>query len=702
MDEEFNLFPFFQFFVAEMGTTTVTNGIWRCSFGPASALTGPPARMPILNTNLALGVAGGATGTTIPATGQVRRSPLMRPTRENPLAASILQELANSRKRVAPSSLNASASSLASSSDNSPVVPSMRQPAPIFTGPGCSKWTSGPPQGLKTRSQLNLDPPTVEVGANDPLGLDKVELRHSSVFKTDEADMAARKFVLSRHDLEILEGHHEKLKARALKFKLETGGDCTGDLPVAHEYVVSGDIRTPVNKESLSTINEMVTASRELPVKAKVLLLGDSTLTTGHASKSGNTFMAKFAGQSTDDWIPPPIWPINLTQLGDDQQFELYTFAISGLSATRGLALSPAELKKRVFKEFGASDFVQFTLIGVRIGANDLGSMFVFTNTGEPHRSDVPAGHPKWLSELHSEIMGWCEDVAIEFDCAVAWLGAGCLPPRVTMPSEGRRDKDLHIWSYAYGEHDSRNRDYNELSTRFAGLILERSTGTFVPVKRDDTIMGRAKVCSFASQLPPAAPPASGTGHPGQRHMARFLGNILNSIGILLCKVAGNPKYVTYYIKNPGIPPRWTDDDDTIPHAKFKELLPADFGNADRLTLTKQADWPQCLCTGDDQHQPAKREYDTRSADAFTMVPGQLVRMKLGSGDQSVYHGGMVVATVGGHKLICVSLLDDRVHLLSSGKVWAFSTHHQLQPADEERHKSREAKGGRPQRKRRK
>jgi hypothetical protein len=678
-----------------MKTTTVTNGPWRCSFGPAGALTGPPARMPAFNTNLALGLSGGATGTTVPATGQLRRSPLMRSTRETPLAASILQELANSKKRVAPNSLNVSASSLASSSSSGTAASSSSlQPDPF--GPGCSKWSSGSSLTKKMRVLSDLEPPSVSVGTHDPLGLDLVELRQSEKFKTDDSDMAARKYVLPRSDLSTLEASFERLQERALAVKKETGGDCTGDFPVINEYVVSADIRTPVNKESDCTINKMVTPSSELRVKPKLLLVGDSTLTTGHASKSGNTFFAKFVGQSTDEMVPPPIWPINLTQLGDDQQYELYTFAISGLSAAHGLTLSPAELKRRVFEAFGATEFVQFTMIGARIGANDIGSMFVFANVGEQTRSDLPEGYPRWLSGLHEEVMAWCRGVAVEFDAPVAWLGAGCLAPKVSLSAPGHCDKDLHLWSYPFGDHDGRNRAFNELSARFAGMILEKSTGTFVPVKNAEGVeVGRASVCSFASQLPPNSPSASGTGHPGQRHMARFLGNMLNSMGILLCKVANNSKYVTYYIENPGIPPRWTKDDQTIPHAKFVPLAASKMGKVDRLTLTKQSDWPQSLCTADDQHQPAKRDYDTRSADAFAMTPGQLVRIKLGSGDEVVYHGAMVVTTLRGHKLICVSLLDERVHLLASSKVWAFSAHHKLLPADAARHQEREAKSGR-------
>lgn len=544
------------------------------------------------------------------------------------------------------------------------------------------------------RGQGDLDPPDVPVGAKDPLGIELVELRHSTVFKTDDADMAARKFVIHRENLERLEGIFKSQRATALRIKFETGGNCTGDFPVENEYVVSADIRTPGNLTSDCTINEMVTASRELPVKAKVLIVGDSTLTYGHASKSGNTYFAKFAGQSTDRLVPCPVLPVNLTRLGDDQEFEFYTFAISGLSAVLGLTLTPAELKRRVFEVFGATAFVDFTLIVLRIGANDIGALYPFADLNEPRRDDVPQGYPKWLDELHDMICEWCRGVAVEFDCAVAWLGAGCLAHRVNIPSKNHCNKPLHVWSYPRGDHEGRNRAYNELTACFAGMILEKSTGNFVPVNRDGVDVGRAKFCTFASQLPAGVISASGTGHPGQRHMARLLGNMLNSIGILLCKVANQQRYVTYYIENPGIPPRWHKDFKVMPHGKFKPLLEADWGNVDRLNLTKQSDWPQCLCKGDDQHIPCKRDYETRSAEGYEMTPGQLVRMKLGSGDNFVFHGGMVIATLAARKLLCVSLLDDRVHLLAAGKICAFAHHHTLLEDDKERHESREAKGG--------
>jgi hypothetical protein len=649
--------------------------------------------MPIFNMGQALGVTGGATGTTAPVSGSVRRSPAMKPIKENAAASLILQELV-SRKRVAPTSLNSSSSSLASS-DNVSAVPFVNPGQPTSAIPGCSKWSAGVPLAKKL---VDLEPPSVHVGSNDPLGIDLVELRHSSVFETKEADMAARKYVIHRENLANLETLFKSQQATARRIKVETNGECTGDFPVENEYVVSADIRTPVNKSTPSTINERLTASKELPIKAKVLFLGDSTLTYGHSSKAGNTFFAKFAGPTADRLVPCPVLPINLTQLGDDQEFELYTFAISGLSAVLGLTWTPAEVKRQVYEAFGANEFAQFTLIEVRIGANDLGSLFQFSDVDDEQRSECPEGYPKWLSDLYDKIVEWCQGLAVEFDCAVSWVGAGCLP-KISLPGKNHCNKPLHVWSYPRRNPELRNKAYNEFAAAFIGLIIEKSTGEFVPVKVNGVASGHAKFCSFAAQLPPGANPASGTGHPGQRHMARMLGNMLNCAGILLCKVANNPRYVTYYIENAGVPPRWGKEFKVIAHAKFRPLPESEWGaNVNRLTLTKQSDWPQCLCKGDDSHVPAKRDYETRSAEGYTMVPGQLVRIKLGSGDNFVYHGAMVIATVAAGKLICVSLLDKKVHLLAPGKVYAFAQHHALQLDDKERHENREAKGGKGRR----
>lgn len=627
-------------------------------FGPIDALTGPPARMPLLQVNEALGIGLINTGSGPPTT-MARPLGVTGTPRESSLKNAVLQDLLKKRSASRTPSQVASPITSASSSPASPLNP--------LDQPGCSKWSGGPPLAKKLRQEMNLT--AMEVVEDVDSANTMVELRISEVFDCAEAEEEARKFVLNKSDLICFERSFKALQIRAFKVGLLIGVDNYGDMPVENEYVVSGGIRTPINKDTESTINRGITAA-ETRAKPKVLLLGDSTLTFGHASARGNTYMAHFTENSTSRVGPCKHFPVNLTRLGDEQEFELFTFAISGLSAVYGLSLTPSEVKKRVKEEFGMHDMTQLDLIACRFGANDLAYFFTMgqgANTAS--QTEVEDGEPRHIAQLYDAICEYCKALAAEFNCAVVWLGAGC--PAQQIPSMTSRA--LYRWSYPSGHYDERNRRYDDVAAAFIGYFNEKSDGKMIPVKVDGKDCSHAKFCTFAAVNPAFGQAARGNGHPHMKAVCNFTANMLNSIGVVLCKVFDDNRYVTYFLHRAGIPPRWNKDMTITPHSGVKAVEQKYVTNIDRLNMPKQTGFPAAVLTYDEKHATSGRSFTLLNCDQNPVQPQQMVRMKLTSTDDHTYVGGFVLGKNPiTQKYICANLQNSRVYALNPGRVWVY------------------------------
>jgi hypothetical protein len=358
-------------------------GETRVSVGPAEQMTGSPAKSPLWDINQALGMnsrptrpAPVAQPSPQPPT-RVSSAPvntvqsrIMAEVRQNQVSSSntvanqlaISLNAANVAREVCASVSASSSSFLASQASTSSAASYAARAA----GPGGQNLqVSGVNQGASGSGMSLSGPPPkrMRASSNSSLADNIVTLGSSRVFITNGGQ---RSYEMAESTLRVLENRHQFWKAQAFEAETVTGSMPQADFPRPEDYVCLEKSRSPVSNVAKPHID---------PSKPTVLHLGDSTLCAGQPGEPGNTFLATFkindhGGLSIDALSYKQI---DLTALGKKLPYNLLVFAISGLSAIHGPnRLSPADLKQRVYAEFGLDDDFRLAEVCLSIGTNDI------------------------------------------------------------------------------------------------------------------------------------------------------------------------------------------------------------------------------------------------------------------------------------------------------------------------------------------
>lgn len=659
----------------------------RLSIGPLEALTGAPAKMPLLNIGTALGLRpvtlmGPPTPRSPAQQPRVTVNPVSRTQggddQRGQMSVTIHQPVPNQQVSVASSSVPSVSSSLLPpppgltpqlmrevGSEAMSYARSVSHPSGgVNVGASTSHWS--PSQGpVEKRARLDSDPVQIR------------RLDSSSVFRP-VGIVKAEEF--QSETLSFLENRHQFFKKMMNDVAEVTGTMSTGDLPKHGEFVQISTSRSPIDRRASPTIGNV---DPKNPNKPKVCYMGDSTLCLGQFTDSGNTFLGTFQGRSDEVHelkYPQSDWRALLKE----QEFDACTYAISGLSAVFGdHKRSPDELKTLVYGEFGLPPDFQFNLLNMCIGSNDM-KFFVRKGKNLPSAEDVPPGSPTSINEALDQLILFMHGLARAFNCPVAWLSPGC--PGAALPSQETAGAEpLKV----YGFPANRDLDYKaKFNSLHCALIAHHkftSNGVFEQVESDDS--PNARFCIFAVAPLEQTDTASGTGHPSQKNLGNFFSNLLNCTGVLLCKLADNNNLIKHFIKRAGVSPRWKKNpniDQNNPsltdchllvdkHSKLEFLRPELALTTAKLDLKRQSEWPHIICSGVEQVLVAKKVSEVESGLRTWFKVGQLCRIKIGQDEDARYEAGLVLGVLQDReKYLVSSLWTDQAAAYPWGKISCF------------------------------
>lgn len=667
----------------------------RLSIGPLEALTGAPSRMPLLDVGKALRLQPVTlTGPPTPRSPAVQQQPRvtvnpvsrtqgMEEQRGQQMAVTIRQPVLNQDMSVASSSVSAIPSSLPPPPGLGPQVVRNDGFQALSYARSVSHHGGGVNVGAGPSRDLVQGPVEKRARLDSvPKGhvSEEVQIRRldSSVVFSPVGVVKAEEF--QSETLGFLEDRHLFFKKMMNDVAEVTGSMSTGDLPKHGEFVQISTSRSPIDRRAIPTIGNIDASN---PNKPKVCFVGDSTLCLGQFTESGNTYLGTFQGRSDEVHelkYPQSDWRALLKE----QEFEACTYAISGLSAVFGdHKRTPAELKTQIYGEFGLPEDHQFNLLNVCIGSNDM-KRFVRKGKNLPSVEDLPSGSPTNIGEALDQLVLFMHGLAVAFNCPVAWLSPGC--PGASLPSEETAGAEaLKLFGFPANRDLDYKAKFNSLHCALISHHKFMSTGVFDQVESDNA--PNARFCIFAVAPLEPTDTASGTGHPSQKNLGNFFSNLLNCTGVLLCKLANNNNLIKHFIKRAGVSPRWKKNpliDQNHPqltdkhlvvdkHSKMEFVRPEVALTVAKLSLKRQSEWPNIVCSGVEQVLVAKRVPDVESGLRTWFRVGQFCRIKIGQDEDARYEAGLVLGTLHDReKYLVSSLWTDQAAAYPYGKISCF------------------------------
>ena len=691
-------------------------GETRVSVGPAEQMTGSPAKSPLWDINEALGMNSRPT----------RPAPVVQPSPQPPtrvssapvntvqskILAEVRQNQVSSSKTVANqlavslqaanvarevcASVSASSSSfLASQASTSSAASYAARAAGLG---GQNLQVSGVNQGASgSGMSFNGPPPKrMRASSNSSLADNIVTLGSSRVFITNGSQ---RSYEMAESTLRVLENRHQFWKAQAFEAETVTGSMPQADFPRPDDYVCLEKSRSPVSNVAKPHID---------PSKPTVLHFGDSTLCAGQPGEPGNTFLATFrindhGGLSIDALSYKQI---DLTALGKKLPYNLLVFAISGLSAIHGPnRLSPADLKQRVYAEFGLDDDFRLAEVCLSIGTNDIKYLAQLSETmtrAEAMGENDPVPLPMKIENLREQMLDYVQEIGIAFDSPAIWVSAGVGNNVKSEATAGNVSIFVDSLS-SIANTDSKVR-FMYLLNVFVSFFIYSSDGVLRPCKlADGSFSPQGYFGSFACI--PGECSQTGTGHLTQRGLADWFANLLNCSSIMLCKIKRDDNACTVFFTRGGRPPYWSKDPhmkylrdlnqakeqgsalpEYVPYLKatkheFLETLPEDKARVvTKGGFLRQSCWPAIRCKDPVSHKFINRDsflLKQFSKNAKPFFQGQICQIRVGFNQNEHFEPGMIIADTG-PKYILSSLVNDEVYHLKKNR--AAACRHMLLP----------------------
>ena len=438
-------------------------------------------------------------------------------------------------------------------------------------------------------------------------------------FKVREGFEHLEKHTLTGSRLNLLSLEMIALKEANDKFKKQTGVDCMGDFPIPGEMVQDYIARTPENlqKDKLKPIFFVENN------KPNVILLTDSVGTHARVVGPENCLIGSIG---RDRKITAAKYPqLNLTSFTVLAEFNLIQVSISGLGAVYGNSLSPQKLREFIYESLDLDQTKEPFMIGFRLGTNDCKSYIVSNSGHEISETEVETGEAKNSAELVERISEYGQDLSVAFGgCFVVWLGAGSTAHALPEECQGVEMKYCHFPANRKEEEVAKFDEYLE---NFCAVLESKSTGEFTDVMGDSECLGKFAIFVAAS---PIDRKASGSGHPNMRDLANFNANLLNSLGVMICKAKKNNKAVTRFITHGGSPATWNRTMEANPHNHIKWMTMTDANAKNKMALKKLADWPEVTCLTRIDTEPLKRKFLWVKYYNYKkeLRPGQLVKVK--------------------------------------------------------------------------
>lgn len=479
-------------------------------------------------------------------------------------------------------------------------------------------------------------------------------------FEVAEGSEVVKKVLLQSTNWTFLRKERDILLEADKKFKELTGSHLRGDIPFPEEHFYDYRAMCPSDQSARSSCTLGVDDGR-----TKIILVTDSVGSHFRFSAPGNSFVATFTapGVLHDTRYSQTVF----TNLSQGLEFDVGHIAISGLGAVYNNNYTPSELHDKICWIFGVDKKWRPDFLAFRLGTNDLKSYQKVSSNGTYRTEEVEEGAADSTESLIDVISQWARDVSVELNGApVAWIGSGC--PSQTCANPGMK---LSYQYFPQSAQSIRNKRFDDMLSHLVALLEVKGMSKFQDVVSSDgkgTVIG--KFIIFPSDSPINSG-MSGTGHVHSRDYGKFVANLLNTLGILVCKLRGKDDTILRFLCRAGIPSRWDADFKVLPHSQNCWMRPEDVVAVDKQVLKKQSDWEDCVCRGLEEYPYPQRNFGEVQSHDVDLKSGQIVKVRRHENDPiGLGDGGMVVCYHNTRDRVLVFLFSDcKVHDVPIGLI---------------------------------